>query len=254
MEDKERRLSDIADLARAASAGDDAFAGAGIDVDAGEVRIWRVGGDKPAELASRYTKLGDESTPVRILPAVISRKQAVVLQEAVMRDYETLRAEGIEVQGWGMAPDRVFRIGVRDAQRHQETLLSRYGGIFHMPHRRFNEGKLMRTIFDTRDDPDPANRYVTEIDYAQRLTWGGEYIHAAPWSLDALGRRNITHGCVNVSTPDAQWLFAKSKIGDPVTVSGTERQLANGNGWTAWNLSWPEFAKGSALPLPNGLR
>lgn len=130
MEDKERRLSDIADLARAASAGDDAFAGAGIDVDAGEVRIWRVGGDKPAELASRYTKLGDESTPVRILPAVISRKQAVVLQEAVMRDYETLRAEGIEVQGWGMAPDRVFRIGVRDAQRHRETLLSRYGGLF----------------------------------------------------------------------------------------------------------------------------
>ena len=59
--------------------------------------------------------------------------------------------------------------------------------------------KKESTVFDTRDDPDPANRYVTEIDFAQRLTWGGEYIHAAPWSEDVQGRQNVSHGCVNVS-------------------------------------------------------
>ncbi|MFI7576293.1 Ig-like domain-containing protein [Micromonospora sp. NPDC049497] len=112
--------------------------------------------------------------------------------------------------------------------------------------------KLESTVFDTRDDPDPENRYVTEIDYAQRLTWGGEYIHAAPWSEHVQGRQNVSHGCVNVSTAHARWLFQKTIVGDPITIEGTERQLAAGNGWTAWSLSWAEFVKGSALPVPEG--
>ncbi|MEU4676151.1 Ig-like domain-containing protein [Micromonospora sp. NPDC023737] len=112
--------------------------------------------------------------------------------------------------------------------------------------------KKEKTVFDTRDDPDPANRYVTDIEYAQRLTWGGEYIHAAPWSVGDQGRRNVSHGCVNVSTANARWLFEKTRIGDPITVKGTERKLAAGNGWTAWSLSWSQFIKGSALPVPDG--
>ncbi|MEV4756974.1 Ig-like domain-containing protein [Micromonospora sp. NPDC049559] len=109
--------------------------------------------------------------------------------------------------------------------------------------------KKEKTVFDTRDDPNPANRYVTPIDFAQRLTWGGEYIHAAPWSVGSQGRTNVSHGCVNVSTANARWLFGKTKVGDPVTVSGTERKLEPGNGWTAWDLTWEEFVKGSALPV-----
>ncbi|MGS2616565.1 Ig-like domain-containing protein [Micromonospora sp. LZ34] len=112
--------------------------------------------------------------------------------------------------------------------------------------------KKESTVFDTRDDPDPANRYVTEIDFAQRLTWGGEYIHAAPWSEHVQGRQNVSHGCVNVSMANARWLFGKTKIGDPITIKGTERRLAPGNGWTAWSLTWSEFVKGSALPVPDG--
>ncbi|WP_091671345.1 L,D-transpeptidase [Micromonospora auratinigra] len=112
--------------------------------------------------------------------------------------------------------------------------------------------KKESTVFDTRDEPDPDNQYVTEIDFAQRLTWGGEYIHAAPWSEGDQGRRNVSHGCVNVSTANARWLFAQTMIGDPITVRGTERRLEPGNGWTAWSLSWDEYVKGSALPVPEG--
>ncbi|MEV1109615.1 L,D-transpeptidase [Micromonospora sp. NPDC049751] len=112
--------------------------------------------------------------------------------------------------------------------------------------------KKEATVFDTRDDPDPANRYVTDIQFAQRLTWGGEYIHAAPWSEHVQGRQNVSHGCVNVSTANARWLFDKTRIGDPITIKGTERKIAAGNGWTAWSLSWSEFIKGSALPVPKG--
>jgi lipoprotein-anchoring transpeptidase ErfK/SrfK len=109
--------------------------------------------------------------------------------------------------------------------------------------------KLESTIFDTFAELGPSEGYRTEIDMAQRLTWGGEFIHSAPWSVGDQGVRNVSHGCVNLSPANANWLFSKTKIGDPITVRGTERRLEDGNGWTAWNMSWEDFIKGSALPV-----
>jgi lipoprotein-anchoring transpeptidase ErfK/SrfK len=114
--------------------------------------------------------------------------------------------------------------------------------------------KQEQTVFDTTAELGPVNGYRTEIEFAQRLTWSGQYIHSAPWSTGAQGHRNVSHGCVNISPSNARWLFAKSLIGDPVTVKGTGDKLEYGNGWTAWNLSWPEFIKGSALPVPDDLK
>ncbi|MBN1171941.1 MAG: L,D-transpeptidase family protein [Micromonosporaceae bacterium] len=96
------------------------------------------------------------------------------------------------------------------------------------------------TVFDTTltDGPDG---YRIAVKYAQRLTWGGEYIHSAPWSVGDQGRRNVSHGCVNVSPGNASWLFSKTLIGDPVTTRGTTRKLAAGNGWTVWNMTWAEY-------------
>ncbi|GGL88893.1 L,D-transpeptidase [Micromonospora yangpuensis] len=108
--------------------------------------------------------------------------------------------------------------------------------------------KLRKTVFDTFDELGPEDGYRTKIDYAQRLTWGGEFIHAAPWSEGQQGSVNVSHGCVNVSMANGAWLFKNTKVGDPITVKGTERKLQNGNGWTDWNLSWDEYVKGSALP------
>ncbi len=114
--------------------------------------------------------------------------------------------------------------------------------------------KKESTVFDTTDEVGPdVDRYRIDIDLAQRLTWGGEYIHSAPWSVGDQGRRNVSHGCVNLSPGNARWLFDRTKVGDPITVKGTERRLAAGNGWTAWDLSWEEFTKGSALPVPDDL-
>jgi hypothetical protein len=53
-----------------------------------------------------------------------------------------------------------------------------------------------------------------------------------------------------VSPSNARWLFDKTLVGDPITVSGTGDKLAYGNGWTPWDVSWTEFKKGSALPVP----
>ncbi|MEV4490841.1 Ig-like domain-containing protein [Micromonospora coxensis] len=111
--------------------------------------------------------------------------------------------------------------------------------------------KHEQTTFDTRGSADP---YVVDVEDAQRYTWGGEFIHAAPWSEGDQGNTNVSHGCANVSSSAADWLMGITQVGDLITVKGTETQLEPGNGWTAWNVSWDEFVRGSALPVPSGLK
>ncbi|MEU1590757.1 Ig-like domain-containing protein [Micromonospora sp. NPDC005710] len=112
--------------------------------------------------------------------------------------------------------------------------------------------KHQYTTFDTRGEPNGG--YVVDVEDAQRLTWGGEFIHGAPWSVSDQGHRNVSHGCTNISAANADWLMGVTQVGDLVTVTGTEVRLESGNGWTAWNTSWGQFVKGSALPVPPDLR
>ncbi|MEU4555038.1 L,D-transpeptidase [Micromonospora violae] len=112
--------------------------------------------------------------------------------------------------------------------------------------------KHQNTTFDTRGEPNGG--YVVHVKDAQRLTWGGEFIHGAPWSVSDQGHRNVSHGCTNISPANADWLMTVTQIGDLVTVTGTEVRLESGNGWTPWNISWGQFVKGSALPVPADLR
>jgi lipoprotein-anchoring transpeptidase ErfK/SrfK len=46
----------------------------------------------------------------------------------------------------------------------------------------------------------PTN--TLHVEYAERPTADGEFIHAAPWSVADQGRNNVSHGCTNVSTSD----------------------------------------------------
>ena len=108
--------------------------------------------------------------------------------------------------------------------------------------------KKKDTVFDTTDELGPTAGYRIPVKYAQRLTVGGQFIHKAEWSEKDQGKRNVSHGCVNVSESSGAWLFGQTLIGDPVTVRGTSRTLASRDGWTEWNQSWNEFTAGSALP------
>jgi lipoprotein-anchoring transpeptidase ErfK/SrfK len=110
--------------------------------------------------------------------------------------------------------------------------------------------RLADTVFDSSTYGTPvtsADGYRTKVKYAERLTWDGQFIHAAPWSVASQGRRNVSHGCVNVSTANGRWLYDWLRVGDPVIVKGTGHRLTAGNGWTAWDLSWEDFLAGSAL-------
>ena len=111
-------------------------------------------------------------------------------------------------------------------------------------------GKEYEAMFDSSTYGVPVNSadgYRTKVFYAMRLTWGGEFIHAAPWSVADQGRRNVSHGCVNVSTDNARYLFNLVKVGTPVSVRNTETRVGKGDGWTGWDMSWEDYAEGSAL-------
>lgn len=107
--------------------------------------------------------------------------------------------------------------------------------------------KLRETVFDTREELPEDEAYVVDIEYAMRLTYGGEFMHATVRSGEELGAENVTHGCINMARDNAEWLFDLThRWGDPVTVEGTSRRVEIGNGWTDWNLDWEEYRQGSA--------
>ena len=95
----------------------------------------------------------------------------------------------------------------------------------------------------SEDDPD---HYRVEVDYAMRLTWHGEFLHASPWAAGAWGYSRISHGCTSMSLDNAAWLFDVTNVGDPITITGTPLKQNPGNGITVWNISWKDWLKKSA--------
>lgn len=92
-----------------------------------------------------------------------------------------------------------------------------------------------------------AEDYTLQVPYAIRLTNSGEFIHAAPWAASRIGRWNGSHGCTNLLTTDAKWLFSNSMVGDPVVTTGTKRPMETWNGAGGpWNTPWKTWLEGYA--------
>ncbi|MFC4128713.1 L,D-transpeptidase [Nocardia rhizosphaerae] len=81
--------------------------------------------------------------------------------------------------------------------------------------------KFRSLVFDSRtigiplDDPEG---YIIDGEYAVRLTWGGVFVHSAPWSVDSQGYANVSHGCINLAPADAAWYYENVGIGDQVYI------------------------------------
>jgi lipoprotein-anchoring transpeptidase ErfK/SrfK len=142
----------------------------------------------------------------------------------------------------------------------------------------FQNGKLIRTIpittgaqpkFTTRSgtkviiekfrhkrmnsetigiDPNSADGYdIDDVEYAMRVTYSGEFVHAAPWSVGSQGRTNVSHGCTGMSTDNAAWLYNRSIVGDVVQYTGTSKPMELSNGFGDWNEAFATYRAGSAL-------
>lgn len=72
-----------------------------------------------------------------------------------------------------------------------------------------------RTIGIPLDHPEG---YLIKGEYGVRVTWGGVYVHSAPWSVGSQGYANVSHGCINLSPENAAWYFDTVRVGDPIIV------------------------------------
>jgi lipoprotein-anchoring transpeptidase ErfK/SrfK len=84
----------------------------------------------------------------------------------------------------------------------------------------------------------------TPVPWSVRLTNSGEFVHAAPWNSQ-IGQANLSHGCTNLSTADAQWFYGFSRLGDIVqypNAPGRTAQVWDGLG--DWNVSWSTWQAG----------
>ena len=89
--------------------------------------------------------------------------------------------------------------------------------------------------------------YSEDIPLAVRISWSGEFVHSAPWSVADQGRRNVSHGCVNISPANAQWFYDTFGPGDIVDIRNTGVPLPATDGYGDWVIPWSQWVAGSAL-------
>jgi lipoprotein-anchoring transpeptidase ErfK/SrfK len=81
--------------------------------------------------------------------------------------------------------------------------------------------KQRNVTFDSRTIGIPLDDdegYLIKGEYGVRVTWGGVYVHSAPWSVGSQGYANVSHGCINLSPDNAAWYFDTVRVGDPIIV------------------------------------
>jgi lipoprotein-anchoring transpeptidase ErfK/SrfK len=100
------------------------------------------------------------------------------------------------------------------------------------------------TVGIEKGDPD---YYKIDTQWNLRVTWTGEYLHSAPWSVGAQGSANVSHGCVNMSPANAKWMFENSKVGDVVDFTGSGRRFEPHEGIGVWMYDFAGWKAQSAL-------
>ena len=102
------------------------------------------------------------------------------------------------------------------------------------------------TVGIPKGNPDYYNETVY---WDVRISDGGEFVHAAPWSVSEQGHINVSHGCVNLSPTNAQWFYNWALRGDVVDVyAGPRPPSATDPGTADWNMSWKKWLAGGAAP------
>jgi lipoprotein-anchoring transpeptidase ErfK/SrfK len=94
-----------------------------------------------------------------------------------------------------------------------------------------------------------ATSQVCNIKFLQRLTYDGEYLHAAPWNVKNIGHKDTSNGCTNLMPADAKKLYNLFEVGDVVqypNTSGATMKL--GSGYGDWNVSWALWQTGGLVP------
>jgi lipoprotein-anchoring transpeptidase ErfK/SrfK len=88
--------------------------------------------------------------------------------------------------------------------------------------------------------------HICNVQYTQRLTYGGEYLHAAPWNTSHIAHGiDSSNGCTNLTTADAKKLYGLLEIGDVVDYPNANGpHMTMGAGYGDWNVPWGQWLTG----------
>ncbi|MDN3903044.1 Ig-like domain-containing protein [Arthrobacter sp. YD2] len=91
-------------------------------------------------------------------------------------------------------------------------------------------------------DPDYYEPF--DASWASRLTNSGVFVHQAlDGAVGALGRINVSHGCVGMSAEGAKYFYDTFEPGDVVQVLNTEAgPVSVDDGFGDWNVPWDQYA------------
>jgi len=84
--------------------------------------------------------------------------------------------------------------------------------------------KMPSVVMDSSTYGVPVNSaygYKVTVDLAVRFDNVGDFVHSAPWSVDDQGKRDVSHGCINISPGNARWFFDNFGPGDPIIVKNS---------------------------------
>jgi lipoprotein-anchoring transpeptidase ErfK/SrfK len=83
---------------------------------------------------------------------------------------------------------------------------------------------------------DAAEGYRLKVQDAVRISNTGIFVHGAPWSVGDQGKRNVSHGCPNLSPANAQWFYDNFGSGDPVVVKNSVGIYDDNDGAQDWQM------------------
>jgi lipoprotein-anchoring transpeptidase ErfK/SrfK len=81
-----------------------------------------------------------------------------------------------------------------------------------------------------------ANGYKVTVQLAVRIDNSGNFVHSAPWSVGDQGKRNVSHGCINISPENAQWFYDNFGSGDAVVVKNSKGLYNQPDGASDWQM------------------
>ena len=79
-----------------------------------------------------------------------------------------------------------------------------------------------------------AMGYRVTVNDAVRLSNTGIFVHSAPWSVADQGKRDVSHGCINISPDNAKWFMSTFNSGDPVVVKNSQGIYNQNDGYDDW--------------------
>jgi lipoprotein-anchoring transpeptidase ErfK/SrfK len=90
--------------------------------------------------------------------------------------------------------------------------------------------------------------YRSNEKWSQRISNDGEFVHENPNSVGAQGSSNVSHGCINLNSANAQWFYQNFGLGDVVEVANSGGpQLPVWDLYGDWTQSWAQWQAGSAI-------